>query len=211
MKILIADDHPIIRNGIKQIILEMSETHFVEQAEDSQEVIQKATHAEYDLIILDISMPGVGGLEVLSQIMQIKPQSKVLMLSIFNNEQYITRAIKAGASGYLTKSSATDELHLAIKSIISGKKYFSSEVIGKLSGLFDSEYEKPKHASLTEREFQVFCAIAKGQSINEIAGNLNLSSKTISTYYYRILDKMGMKKNFEIIHYAIKNSLIDIS
>ncbi|MBT3386010.1 MAG: response regulator transcription factor [Prolixibacteraceae bacterium] len=210
MKILIVDDHPIIRNGIKQIILDISQSNLVDEAEETQEAVQKAVQNNYDLIIMDISMPGGGGLEALGQIKKIKPQARVLILSIYNNEQYISRAMKAGASGYLTKTSATDELHLAIKKIISGGKYFSSEVAQKLAHIFDSDHNKQKHSNLSEREFQIFCMLALGKSINEIGEELFLSPKTISTHYYRILNKMGMKKNSEIIHYAVKHSLIDV-
>ena len=209
MKILIADDHPIVRNGIKQIISDISESYSIDEAEDANEVVQKVSRNDYDFIILDISMPKGGGLFALEQIKRIKPQTKVLILSIFNNEQYIFRAMNAGASGYLTKASATEELGLAIEKILSGRKYFSSEIIEKMATVLNSDFEKPKHDNLSEREFQIFCLLAQGKTTKEIAIELFISPKTVSTYYYRILNKMEMEKNSEIIHYAIKNGLID--
>jgi two-component system, NarL family, invasion response regulator UvrY len=209
MKILIADDHPIVRNGIKQIISDISESYSIDEAEDANEVVQKVSRNDYDFIILDISMPKGGGLFALEQIKRIKPQTKVLILSIFNNEQYIFRAMNAGASGYLTKASATEELGLAIEKILSGRKYFSSEIIEKMATVLNSDFKKPKHDNLSEREFQIFCLLAHGKTTKEIAKELFISPKTVSTYYYRILNKMEMEKNSEIIHYAIKNGLID--
>lgn len=209
MKILIADDHPIVRNGIKQIISDISESYSIDEAEDANEVVQKVSRNDYDFIILDISMPKGGGLFALEQIKRIKPQTKVLILSIFNNEQYIFRAMNAGASGYLTKASATEELGLSIEKILSGRKYFSSEIIEKMATVLNSDFEKPKHDNLSEREFQIFCLLAQGKTTKEIAIELFISPKTVSTYYYRILNKMEMEKNSEIIHYAIKNGLID--
>ncbi len=210
MKLLIADDHPIVRNGIKQIVSDISESYSIDEAEDANEVIQKVNQNDYDFIILDISMPKGGGLFALEQIKKSKPQTKVLILSIFNNEQYIFRAMKAGASGFLTKASATEELGLAIEKILSGGKYFSSEIAEIMANVLETDFKKPKHFYLSEREYQIFCLIAQGKVTKEIANELYISPKTVSTHYYRILDKMEMKKNSEIIHYAIKFGLIDI-
>lgn len=210
MKILIADDHPIVRQGIKQIISDLSSSYSIDEAEDAKEAIQLARQKDYDFIILDISMPKGGGLFALEQIKKIKPQTKVLILSIFNNEQYIIRSIKAGASGYLTKACATEELGTAIEKILSDGKYFSSEIAEKMADVLHSDFEKPKHENLSEREFLIFILLAEGNSTKEIANEINISPKTVSTYYYRILDKMKMEKNSEIIHYAIKNGLINV-
>ena len=210
MKFLIADDHPIVRNGIKQIVGDISETYLIDEAEDAEEAIQQAIKEDYDFVILDISMPKGGGLFALEQIKEIKPQTKVLMLSVYNNVQYILRSIQSGASGYLSKASATDELGLAIEKILTGEKYISVEIAQKMSNADASDFEKPKHLSLSKREFQIFNLLARGNTINEIADDLNISPKTASTHYYRILDKMNMKKNSQIIHYAIKNELIDV-
>jgi len=210
MKLLIADDHPIVRNGIKDIILDFcSSTCIIEEAEDAHEVVQKVITNDYDIIILDISMPGGGGLNALKQIKQAKPETKVLMLSIYNDEQYINRSLKAGASGYLTKSVASDELELAIRKVLSGEKYLSSEVAAKMATFIYSDKEKAKHEHLSEREFQVFNLIVKGYTTSEAAEELHISPKTVSTYRDRIMDKMEMSRNSELIHYALKNKLIE--
>lgn len=209
MKLLIADDHPIVRNGIKDIIQDISASFVIDEAEDAHEVVQKVIANDYDVIILDISMPGGGGLNALKQIKQAKPLTKVLMLSIYNDEQYINRSLRAGASGYLTKSVASEELELAIKKVISGEKYLSSEVASKMATFIYSDKEKNKHELLSEREYQVLIQLAKGDTASEIAEELHISPKTVSTYRDRIMDKMDMSRNSELIHYAIKNKLID--
>jgi DNA-binding NarL/FixJ family response regulator len=209
MKLLIADDHPIVRNGIKDIIQDISASFVIDEAEDAHEVVQKVISNDYDIIILDISMPGGGGLNALKQIKQAKPLTKVLMLSIYDDEQYINRALKGGASGYLTKSVASEELELAIKKVLSGEKYLSSEVASKMATFIYSDKEKTKHDLLSEREYQVFNLLAKGDTTIEIAEELHISPKTVSTYRDRIMEKMGMSRNSELIHYAIKNKLIE--
>ncbi len=209
MKLLIADDHPIVRNGIKEIILDFCSSCLIDEAEDAHEVVKKVIANSYDLVILDISMPGGGGLNALKQIKQAGSETKVIILSIYNDEQYIDRSLKAGASGYLTKSVASDELELAIKKVLSGEKYLSSEVAGKMASFIYSDKEKEKHELLSEREFQVFRMIIRGYKTSEIAEELHISAKTVSTYRNRIMDKMGMARNSELIHYAIKNKLID--
>ncbi len=209
MKLLIADDHPIVRNGIKDIIEDISASFIIDEAEDAHEVVQKVTSNDYDIIILDISMPGGGGLNALKQIKMSKPDTKVLMLSIYDDQQYINRALKAGASGYLTKAVASDELELAIKKILAGEKYLSSEVAGKMASFIYSDKEKQKHELLSEREYQVFLFIVQGYTNSEIAEELHISPKTVSTYRDRIMDKMDMSRNSELIHYALKNKLID--
>jgi DNA-binding NarL/FixJ family response regulator len=209
MKLLIADDHPIVRNGIKDIIQDISASFEIDEAENAHEVVQKVITNDYDIIILDISMPGGGGLNALKQIKVSKPNTKVLMLSIYDDEQYINRSLKAGASGYLTKSVASDELELAIKKILNGEKYLSSEVASKMASYIYTQREKQKHELLSEREYQVFLYIVQGHTTSEIAEELHLSPKTISTYRDRIMDKMEMSRNSELIHYALKNKLID--
>lgn len=209
MKLLIADDHPIVRNGIKEIILDFSPSCKIDEAEDAHEVVKKVVSNNYDLIILDISMPGGGGLNALKQIKQAQPDTKVIMLSIYNDEQYINRSLKSGASGYLTKSVASEELELAIKKVLSGEKYLSSEVASKMASFIYSDKEKQKHELLSEREFQVFKLIVTGHKTSEIAEELHISAKTVSTYRSRVMDKMGMSRNSELIHFAIINKLID--
>ena len=209
MKLLIADDHPIVRNGIKDIIQDISASFEIDEAEDAHEVVQKVISNDYDVIVLDISMPGGGGLNALKQIKQAKPLTKVLMLSIYDDEQYINRSLKAGASGYLTKSVASEELELAIKKVLAGEKYLSSEVASKMATFIYTDKEKNKHELLSEREYQVFIQLAKGDTTAEIAEELHISPKTVSTYRDRVMEKMAMSRNSELIHYAIKNKLID--
>jgi len=209
MKILIADDHPIIRNGIKEIIQDISATFIIDEAEDANEVVKKVIDNDYDIIVLDISMPGGGGLNALQQVKQSSPDTKVLMLSTFSDEEYINRALKLGASGYLTKAAATDELDLAIKKIIAGEKYLSSEAAAKMASFIYSHKEKSKHELLSEREYQVFHLIVQGYRTSEAAQELNISPKTISTYRDRIMEKMGMTRNSELIRYALTHNLIE--
>lgn len=208
-KILIADDHPVVRKGIKQIITDISNDFDIDEAGDGQEVLLKIQEVDYEIIFLDISMPKGGGLDALNQIKKTNPNIKVLMLSIYDDEQYIIRSLKAGASGYLTKSSAPQELEEAITKIMSGGKYISPSLTEKLVGLIGSDSELQRHESLSDREFQVLCLIAKGNSITDIAEDLFLSPKTVSTYRSRILEKMGMKNNSELIKYAITNNLVE--
>ena len=209
MRLLIADDHPIVRNGIKEIIQDFSSPCQVEEAVDAHEVVKKVIANDYDLVILDISMPGGGGINALKQIKKARSNTKVLMLSIYNDEQYINRALKAGASGYLTKSVASEELELAIKKVLSGEKYLSAEVAGKMASFIYSDKGMKKHELLSEREFQVFELIVKGYKTSEVAEELHISAKTVSTYRSRIMEKMVMSKNSELIHYAINNKLIE--
>ncbi len=209
IKILVADDHAVVREGVKQILSETADMVVAAEASSAQEVLNKVWENNYDLVLLDISMPGRGGLDVLKQLKDEKPGLPVLILSIYPEEQYAVRALRAGASGYLTKESAPDELIAAIRKISQGGKYVSASLAEKLA--FDMEIgaEKPPHEMLSDREYQVMCMIAKGKTVKEIAGELSLSVKTISTYRSRILDKMRMKGNAELTRYAIKNSLIE--
>jgi DNA-binding NarL/FixJ family response regulator len=209
MKLLIADDHPIVRNGIKEIILDFSPDCTIDEAEDAHQIVKKVITNDYDLIILDISMPGGGGLNALKQIKQAQSDTKVIMLSMYCDEQYINRSLKAGASGYLTKSVASEELEVAIRKVLSGEKYLSSEVASKMASFIYSDKEREKHELLSEREFQVFKLIVNGYKTSEIAKELHLSAKTVSTYRSRIMIKMDMSRNSELIHYAINNKLID--
>ena len=209
IKILVADDHAVVREGVKQILSETADMVVAAEASSAQEVLNKVWENNYDLVLLDISMPGRGGLDVLKQLKDEKPGLPVLILSIYPEEQYAVRALRAGAYGYLTKESAPDELIAAIRKISQGGKYVSASLAEKLA--FDMEIgaEKPPHEMLSDREYQVICMIAKGKTVKEIAGELSLSVKTISTYRSRILDKMRMKGNAELTRYAIKNSLIE--
>lgn len=207
-RILIADDHAILRKGLRRILTEINEGYDIDEASNGYEVIEKIRERDYDLILLDISMPGLSGLDALKQIKAENPKLPVLILTMHPEEQYALRSLKAGASGYLTKESVPDELMNAIRKILRGGKYISNSLAERLAFAIDEKTEKQPHELLSDREYQVFCLIASGKGLTEIAEEMALSVKTVSTYRSRILEKMKMKSNAELIHYAIKNKLV---
>jgi DNA-binding NarL/FixJ family response regulator len=209
IKILIADDHAIVREGLKQILSESPDLVVVAEASSGQEVLEKISKSDLDLVVLDIAMPGRGGLDILKEIKTQRPRLPVLMLSMYPEEQYAIRVLKSGASGYLTKESAPSELVMAIRQISQGKKYISPSLAEKLAIDLEINPDKMPHEILSDREYQVMCMIASGKTLKEIADGLSLSIKTISTYRSRILEKMNMRTNAEVTHYAIKNNLVD--
>jgi len=209
IRVLIADDHAIVREGLKQIVAETPDMAVADEARTGQEVLDKIRKGEYDVVVLDISMPGRDGLDVLRQLRSEKAELPVLILSMHPEEQYAVRALKAGARGYLTKESAPDELVAAIRKVSFGGKYITTSLAERLASLLDVEGERPLHEKLSNREFQVMCMIGSGKPVKRIADELCLSTKTISTYRSRILEKMGMTTNAELIRYAIDNRLID--
>jgi two-component system invasion response regulator UvrY len=208
IKILIADDHPIVRAGFKQVISDMPDMLVADEAGNGQEVLNLIGKKDYDLVLLDISMPGRSGLEILKDLKSEKPKLPVLILSIYPEEQYAIRALRAGASGYMTKASAPNELILAIRKISEGGKYISASLAEKLAYYLDGDATKPPHETLSDREYQVMLMIASGKTVTEIANELCLSVKTISTYRTHILEKMKMKNNAEITLYAVQNKLV---
>jgi DNA-binding NarL/FixJ family response regulator len=208
IKILIADDHPIVRAGFKQVISDMPDMLVADEAGNGQEVLNLIRKKDYDLVLLDISMPGRSGLEILKDLKSEKPKLPVLILSIYPEEQYAIRALRAGASGYMTKASAPNELILAIRKISEGGKYISASLAEKLAYYLDGDAAKPPHETLSDREYQVMLMIASGKTVTEIANELCLSVKTISTYRTHILEKMKMKNNAEITLYAVQNKLV---
>jgi two-component system invasion response regulator UvrY len=207
IRILIADDHPVVRQGIRQIISDIPDPVTVDEAIDGIEALNKARTGNYDVIILDIDMPGKNGLDVLEQIKYEKPNQPVLMLTMYPEEQLAVRALKIGAAGYLTKISASDELVSAIRKVLSGGKYISSSLAEHLASFFQQAERQP-HETLSNREYSVMCLIASGKTATEIAKELALSINTISTYRSRILKKTGMKNNVELAKYAIKHNLL---
>jgi len=209
IRILIADDHTIVREGLKQIISETPDMTVADEAIDGHEVLNKALKNDYDVVVLDITMPGINGLDVLKQIKAQKPKLPILVLSVHPEEQYAVRVLRAGASGYLTKESAPDELITAIRKVSVGKKYVSPSLAEKLAFDLEIDHEKPLHETLSDREYQVMCMITSGRTVKDIAEELFLSEKTISTYRARILEKMKMKSNIELTHYAIKHGLVE--
>jgi two-component system, NarL family, invasion response regulator UvrY len=209
IKILLADDHTIVREGLKQILAETPDMVVVDEAKNGQEVLDKIHQNDHDVVLLDISMPGRSGLDVLKQIKTEKPRMAVLVLSMYSEEQYALRALKAGASGYLTKESAPDKLIEAIRKVSEGRKYISPSVAEKLAFNLELGEEGPPHENLSDREYQVMCMIASGKTVKEIAADLALSVKTISTYRTRILEKMGLRNNAALTHYAVQNRLVE--
>ena len=217
MKILIADDHSVVREGLKLVVREglktypwsFSKSDIIEEAEDGIEAFKKITSGEFDFVILDISMPGMSGLDILKALKTRNIKCNILILSVFPQGQYAIRALELGASGYISKNSAAEELALAIKKISAGEKYISSDVIGKLISNVKNPGSKDLHEKLSEREFQIMNMLAKGNSNIEIGKHLFISEKTVSTYRTRILEKMGMKSNTELALYSYKNNLIE--
>jgi DNA-binding NarL/FixJ family response regulator len=209
IRILVADDHTVVREGVKQILAGQSDMVVDDEAADGKETLEKALEGRFDLVLLDISMPGRGGLEVLEDILKARPRLPVLILSMHPEEQYAVRALRAGASGYLTKTSAAHELIGAIRKVSRGGKYVTASLAEKLAVALDSKAEKPIHEKLSTREYQVMLMLASGTSVGEIAAELCLSVKTVSTYRIRVMNKMGMKKNAELTFYAMNNHLLD--
>lgn len=208
MKILIADDHTIVREGLKQIISGLAEVSKVDEAENGFDVIRMVDEIEYDLIILDITMPGKNGLDTLKELKSIKPKLPVLMLSVHDEEQYGIRVLKAGASGFLPKHSEPEEFRKAILKTSSGKKYLSEALAEKIASNLEDRTDKPLHELLSDREFQVFRLIVEGKLVKDISEQLFLSSKTISTYRSRILEKLNLRSNADIVKYAFANKII---
>jgi len=209
IKVFIVDDHTIVREGLRQILEETPDIVVAAEASNAQEVVNKVKNNSFDIVLLDISLPGRSGLDVLKQLKSIKPDLPILILSMHPEEQYAIRSLRAKASGYLTKESASDELIIAIRKVAQGRKYITSSLAEKLAFELEDSTGCSSHEKLSDREFQVMCMIASGKRIKEIADALSLSVKTISTYRTRILNKMNMRNNSQLIHYAIKTGLVD--
>ena len=206
LRILIADDHAVIRKGLKHILMEEYPTAFIDEVEDAEGIFKKVISSKWDIVISDISMPGRSGLDVLHDIKQNYPNLPVLILSIHPEEQYAIRVLKAGAAGYLSKQAATDDLVKAVQRVLQGRKYISAAIAEKMADELDTNFDKPLHELLSDREFHVFKLIAEGKGVSEIAELLSLSLTTVSTYRSRVLVKMNMKTNAELIRYAIENN-----
>ena len=210
IKIIIADDHAIVREGLKQIVAEEKDMLVFGEAENASDLMELLNKEQWSIVVLDINMPGKSGLEALKDIKQIYPNLPVLILSMFSEDQYGLRAIKAGASGYLKKVSAPTELVIAIRKIVSGRKYINSSLAEKLAENLGSGNNIFLHDKLSDREYQIMCNIALGKSAEEIAEELSLSINTIYTYRNRIFEKMSMKSNVELTQCAVQNKLIEI-
>ncbi|WKZ70825.1 MAG: response regulator transcription factor [Melioribacteraceae bacterium] len=208
MKALVADDHSIVRMGVKHILERHPVITTIFEASDGQEALKIIEENELDLVILDISMPVISGLEVLKRGLENKPEINFLILSMHAEKEYALRVLKNGASGYLTKDSLADDLHNAIDIVLEGKKYVSQNMSEILLHINEEKFEIPLHEKLSEREFDVFIKLATGKKLNEIAQELFLSIKTVSTYKTRLLDKMNLSSVAEITKYAIDHKLI---
>lgn len=208
MNILLADDHSIVRRGLKEILLEEFPDANFQEASDGQELIRKMRGDKFDVIISDVSMPGKNGLEALKIIKSEAPAIPVLVLSIHPEELYAIRVLKAGASGYLTKESAPEELVKAVRMVMMGRKYITPSLAEKMASNLDNDFSKLPHELLSDRELDVLKSIASGKTVSEIAIELSLSVNTISTYRSRVLEKMNLKSNSELTFYAISNNLL---
>lgn len=209
IKVLIADDHALVREGLKQVIGQHSDIKVAGEAKNGQEALEKVWKEDFDVVLLDISMPGLSGMDILKEMKSAKPDLYVLMLSMHPEKQYAVRALKSGASGYLTKESAPEELIDAIRRVSTGLKYVTLSLAEKFATDLGVDYDKPLHEQLSDREFQVMVKISRGNTVKEIAEKLSLSVKTISTYRTRILKKMNMKSNSDITSYLMENNLTD--
>ena len=210
IKLLIADDHAIVREGLKQIVAEESDMVVSGEADNAAAMMDMLQKNTFDLVILDINMPGKSGLEAIKDINSTFPDLPVLILSMYSEEQYGLRAIRAGAAGFLKKVSAPDELIRAIRLIINGSKYISQELAEKMALSFGPAKEKMPHETLSDREYQIMCAIASGKSAESIAKELSISVHTVYSYRNRIFEKMELKTNVELTQYAIQNKLIEL-
>jgi two-component system invasion response regulator UvrY len=208
MKILLADDHAVVRHGLKQILTDAFKRATYGEARNAQEALDLIWKQDWDVVVLDITMPGRSGLDVLREIKKFKPKLPVLVLSMHPENQFAVRVLKSGASGYMTKESAPGELVGAVKKVLAGGRYVSNSLAENLAASLSANQRAPQE-KLSDREFQVLRLIASGKMITEIARELSLSAKTISTYRSRILEKMGMKNNAELMHYAIQHRLVE--
>ncbi len=208
LRILLADDHPVVRQGIKQILADAFAQATFGEAQNTHELLDLAANERWDIVVLDLTMPGGNGLEALKQLKHNQPQLPVLILSMYPEDQYAVRTIRAGAAGYLNKESAPEELVTAIRKVLNGGEYISAAVADELVLHARHEDDQPVHKHLSDREYQVLCLIAAGKEVKEISTELSLSAKTISTYRTRLLEKMNLKTNAELTHYAIQNGLV---
>jgi two-component system, NarL family, invasion response regulator UvrY len=207
--ILLVDDHTLFREGLKQILGKYPDLQVMDETATGHEALEKIASQNYTVIILDISMPGLSGWDILKEIKRIKPDIAVLILSMHPEDQYAVRMLKAGAAGYVCKESAAEELVTAIRKVASGGKYVSAAVAEQLAFAVDRGTDKPPHELLSNREFQVMCMLASGRALKEIAEELCLSEKTVTTYRARILEKLQLRNNVELAYYVLQNRLLE--
>ena len=211
IRVVIADDHTIVREGLRQLLQASVDFDIVSEARDGHEVMQRVRELDFDVLLLDLSMPGKSGMELIKQVKSERPRLRILVLSMHQEHQYAVRAIKAGASGYLTKESASSQLAAAIRKVACGGAFISAEVAEQLALGAMPQAEGLPHTALSDREYQVFRLLVSGKTVSDIGEELNLSVKTVSTHKARLLQKMGVANQTELVHYAIRHRLIDES
>ena len=209
LRILLCDDHPILREGLKKILLQQSDIKIIEEAGSGSELLEKSAASRYDVIILDITLPDMNGLDVLKNLQSTGNSAGVLVLSMHPEEQYATRALKAGAAGYLQKESAPAELVSAVRRIANGGKYVTASLAEKLAFELQGAVDKAPHEVLSDREYQVLCLLATGKGIKEIAMELSLSAPTIATYRSRVMTKLGLASTVDLVRYALAHKLVE--
>ncbi|MEQ1777481.1 MAG: response regulator transcription factor [Nitrosomonas sp.] len=209
INVMIADDHAIVRQGLKQILSETDDINVTGEAETGFQAIKIARQQDFDVMLLDISLPDRNGIDILKQIKKDRPNLAVLMLSMHNEHEFAIRALKAGAAGYLNKQSAPAQLVVAIRQVAAGDKYVSPAVAQELANSINTDADKPLYTTLSDREYQTLCFIAEGKTLSEISAEMFLSPKTVSVYRARLLEKLNLNNNSELIRYAIKNKLVD--
>jgi DNA-binding NarL/FixJ family response regulator len=210
IRVVIADDHTILREGLKQLLQASDDFEVVGEAGDGHEVLREVRGREFDVLLLDMSMPGKSGMELIKQVKAEKPKLRILVLSMHEEHQYAVRAIRSGASGYLTKESAATQLVTAIRKVAGGGAFISAEVAEQLAlSSMPHHAEGPAHASLSDREYQVFRLLVEGEAVSEIAVKLNLSIKTVSTHKARLMEKLGIDNAADLVRYAMKHGLTD--
>ncbi|HZW80202.1 MAG TPA: response regulator transcription factor [Candidatus Deferrimicrobiaceae bacterium] len=209
IRVLIADDHAILRSGLKEILVHELKDVVCGEAEDARQVLLQVQSGDWDLVMLDITMPGRSGLDILKDLKAVRPKLPVLVLSMHPEDQYGKRVLKAGASGYMRKESAPDELIKAIRKVLAGGRYVSPALAEKLAVDLSDDAGRPAHETLSDREFEVLRMIASGKTVGHIAEELHLSVTTVSTYRARILEKMDLTTTAELMHYALRNHLVD--
>ena len=209
IRVLIVDDHAIVRHGLKELFADAFPDLFVGEAQNSQIAVEQLMNQEWDLVLLDINIPGRSGLEVLEESKRLRPRTPALILSAHPEEEFAIRSLKLGASGYLNKSLGADEILAAAKKVLAGGKYVTASLAEKLATVVGEDIRQNPHESLSSREFQVLRMVASGRTIKEIAGEMALSEKTVGTYRARIAKKLGLSSNVELTRYALKHRLVD--
>jgi two-component system, NarL family, invasion response regulator UvrY len=209
IRVLIADDHAVVREGVKRIVAAAGDMTVVGEAATGEELLAAVVNTPCDAVLMDLSMPGMNGLEALREIRQRKPGLPVLVLSMYAADQYAVRALMDGAAGYLHKGGPPDEIVAALRTVAAGRRHISPAVAEALAARVDPYADKPRHEQLSNREFQVLCQLARGQSVSSIARELGISVKTVSTFRTRVLEKLGLSQNADLVRYALKHGLVE--